>query len=431
MNLVFVIAQDKTPLAPCSAWKARKLLAEKKASVYRYFPYTIRLYRVIAQETIVAPKLRLKVDPGATTTGIAIVNDGTGEVIFAAEVEHRGKKVKAAMESRAAQRRGRRGRKTRYRAPRFLNRCKKVRQLPPSLESRVANTTTWVARLRRYCPLYALSYELVKFDTQLMNNAEISGVEYQQGTLRGYEVKEYLLEKWDRACAYCGAADRPLQTEHMIARARGGSDRVSNLCLACEACNQRKGAQAIEEFLARQPALLAKIKAQQKKPLAAAAAMNATRFALLERLQAMGASTAGTLAVETGTGGMTKFNRTQRELPKTHWIDAACVGASTPEALFVEGVRPLLSKAKGHGCRQRCNVDKTGFPVSHAPRKKSFMGFETGDIVRAVVPKGKHKGTHVGRVAIRFRPSFKLLGFDVHPKHVTLVQRADGYSYVS
>ena len=32
-----------------------------------------------------------------------------------------------------------------------------------------------------------------------MENAEISGVEYQQGELQGYEVREYLLEKWGRA----------------------------------------------------------------------------------------------------------------------------------------------------------------------------------------------------------------------------------------
>jgi 5-methylcytosine-specific restriction endonuclease McrA len=396
MSNVFVIDQDKKPLAPCSYRRARALLEAKKASVYRTFPFVIRLYRVLNTEAIVAPKLREKIDPGATTTGIAIVNDETGEVIFAAEVTHRGKKVKAAMSARSAQRRGRRSRKTRYRAPRFLNRCRKAGKLPPSIESRVSNTMTWTARLRRYCPIYALSYELMKFDTQLMENAEISGVEYQQGTLQGYEVKEYLLEKWSRSCTYCGEAGVPLQTEHICAKARGGSNRVSNLCLACGPCNQKKGAQPIEDFLAKQPALLEKILSQRKKPLAGAGIMNATRVALLERLQATGAP------VQTGTGGRTKFNRSQRSLPKAHWIDAACVGESTPAVLLLGRVTPLLITAKGHGCRQRCNVDATGFPVSYAPRKKKFAGFQTGDLVCAVVPSGKAAGRHVGRVAIRF-----------------------------
>ena len=47
------------------------------------------------------------------------------------------------------------------------------------------------------------------------------------------------------------------------------------------------------------------------------------------------------------------YNRTMRELPKTHWIDAACVGKSTPEAMQVARVRPLSITAYGHG-RGKC-----------------------------------------------------------------------------
>jgi 5-methylcytosine-specific restriction endonuclease McrA len=53
------------------------------------------------------------------------------------------------------------------------------------------------------------------------------GVQYQQGTLAGYEVREYLLEKWHRQCAYCGAVNVPLQIEHIVPKAKGGSDRVT------------------------------------------------------------------------------------------------------------------------------------------------------------------------------------------------------------
>ena len=88
-------------------------------------------------------------------------------------------------------------------------------------------------RLRRFCPITAASQELVKFDLQKEENPEIAGVEYQRGTLAGYELREYLLEKWHRECAYCGKIDTPLQIEHMIPRSRGGTDRVSNLTLAC------------------------------------------------------------------------------------------------------------------------------------------------------------------------------------------------------
>jgi hypothetical protein len=58
----------------------------------------------------------------------------------------------------------------------------------------------------------------------------------------GCEVREYLLEKWGRTCAYCGAQNVPLNLDHLHPRSRGGSDRISNLALACVACNQAKNA---------------------------------------------------------------------------------------------------------------------------------------------------------------------------------------------
>ena len=58
--------------------------------------------------------------------------------------------------------------------------------------SRVDNIETWVKRLIKLAPITGISQELVRFDTQLMQSPEISGREYQQGTLAGYETREYL-----------------------------------------------------------------------------------------------------------------------------------------------------------------------------------------------------------------------------------------------
>jgi hypothetical protein len=168
---------------------------------------------------------------------------------------------------------------------------------------------------------------------------------------------------------------------------------------------------------------LEQIKRQARAPLKDAAAVNATRWELWRRL------TATSLPVECGSGGRTKFNRVTRNLPKTHWIDAACVGASMPETLKAGGIRPLLVKAMGHGKRQRCATNKYGFPIQHAPRAKSFMGFQTGDIVSTDVLTGKYPGRHTGRVVIRFRPSFRLGAINLHPRHLTKIHRADGYGY--
>ena len=406
------------PLNPVHPARARLLLTQGKASVYRRYPFTIVLKRVVEQPEV--QPLRLKIDPGSKTTGLALVNDANGKVVFAAELSHRGHAIKDSLDSRRSTRRGRRNRKTRYRKPRFQNRRRKEGWLAPSLESCLANILTWVARLCRYAPITAISQELVKFDMQLMENPDITGVEYQQGTLQGYEVREYLLEKWERTCAYCGKQDIPLQVEHIHPRANGGTHRMSNLTLACEPCNLAKGTQDIAVFLAKKPDVLKRILAQVKKPLKDASAVNTTRFALLERLKAVG------LPVECGSGGLTKYNRTQRGLPKTHWLDAACVGKSTPDAITHKGVVPLLIAATGHGSRQMCIPDKYGFPAKHKQRKKTFLGYRTGDMVKAMTPKGMFEG----RIAIRHRPSFRLGKVDIHPKYMRRVHQADGYEYI-
>jgi len=420
MSFVFVLDTTFHPLDPVHPGQARRLLTQGRAAVWRHFPFTIVLRQSLsaAQTT----PLRVKLDPGSRVTGLAIVNDATGQMIFAAEITHRGQQVHDALLARRAIRRSRHHRHARYRPVRFANRHRSVGWLPPSLESRLANVLTWVERLRRLCPGAAISQELVKFDTQMLQDAEISGVAYQQGELAGYEVREYLLEKFKRTCAYCGATGVPMQIEHIIPKARGGANRVSNLTLACEPCNRAKGAQTSEEF--GHP----EIQRQAKAPLKDAAAVNTTRWALFQRLGATG------LPVEVGTGGRTKWNRAVRGLPKTHWLDAACVGASTPPTLHTNGIRLLQITATGHGSRQLCGTDKYGFPIRHRTRRKRFFGFQTGDLVRAVVTDGKKVGVHQGRVMVRASGFFDIRTrggrqTGINARYCHSLHRRNGYSY--
>jgi hypothetical protein len=253
-------------------------------------------------------------------------------------------------------------------------------------------------------------------------------MQYQRGDLFGYEVRAYLLEKWERTCAYCGAQHVPLEVEHIHPKAKGGTNRLSNLTLACESCNRAKASQDVRTFLAHDPQRLARLLAQAKAPLRDATAVNATRWHLYERLNATG------LPVETGSGGRTKYNRVQRDLPKTHWVDAACVGASTPEVLHLGQVVPLLIEATGRGHRRIMVVSKHGFPRGYRQRKKRYFGYQTGDLVRAVVPKGARQGTHVGRVAVKANGYFTIQTktgkvTDVAHRYCHLQQRIDGYSY--
>jgi hypothetical protein len=267
---------------------------------------------------------------------------------------------------------------------------------------------------------------------QKMENPDIAGVEYQQGTLHGYEVREYLLEKFNRTCAYCGAKNVPLQVEHIVPRAKGGTDRVSNLVIACVDCNQSKGSQLLDTWLsskfgkAKGAKIAKRVVAQAKAPLKDAAAVNSTRWALYRVLREMG------IPVKTGSGGHTKWNRSRFGVPKTHTLDALCVGEVAGVVSWPSQV--IIAKAIGRGMYARTVPNKSGFPRSRRPRTKQIHGFQTGDLVKAVVPSGKRPGTYLGRVIVRTRGSFDIRTpagrvSGINYQYCTILQRSDGWGW--
>jgi 5-methylcytosine-specific restriction endonuclease McrA len=438
---------------PCSEKRASELLESGRARVHRLYPFAIRVVDLNFEEIAAAngiQPMRLSLDPGSKTTGLALsrvsesVDLETGEISapvmhisFLMELIHRGAQIRKDLESRAVLRKGRRSRNLRYREPRFLNRKnKKKGWLAPSLQHRIDTTISWVNRLQKLAPITHLAQELVRFDMQKMQADEegktIEGVEYQRGTMAGFELGEYLLAKWNRTCAYCDAQNVPLEKEHIVPKSKGGSNRVSNLTLACRPCNQRKDNLDIKVFLAKDPIRLKRITAQAKAPLKDAAAVNSTRWALFGALKSTG------LPVETGSGGQTKFNRVRLGIPKTHALDAACVGGVSDVRRPAQPT--LVVKCNGRGSRSRTRNDAHGFPRGYLMKEKSIRGFRTGDMVRATVPASSKKaGVHFGRVAIRATGSFNIQTKNaageavviqgIGHKYCVLVARGDGYSY--
>ncbi len=422
--MVFVIDAEKKPLDMCHPAKARKLLRDGKASVYRKEPFTIILKKVAESEESTEQASNnycLKIDYGSRHTGLAILK-GT-KVCWLGQLEHR-TDIKELLEKRAGYRRRRRSVNLRYRKMRF-NRVKQEGWLPPSLMSRVNNIKTFVRRLMSILPLGAISYENVKFDTQKLMNPDISGIEYQQGELTGYEIREYLAEKFHHKCCYCGmpmGEGRKFEVEHIVPKSRGGSNRISNLAWSCHDCNQKKGNLTASEF--GHP----EVQSQAKKPLKDATLVTATRWKVFDVLKSFG------LPVECGTGGLTSYNRNKLGIPKEHYLDACCIGKSTPEILFFGTKIAHFIIAVGRGKHCRTNVNKFGFPRGYLARQKEFFGFQTGDLVKAVVTSGKKLGTYLGKVLCRKSGSFDIKTASgrvagIGHKYCRLVQRSDGYIY--
>jgi 5-methylcytosine-specific restriction endonuclease McrA len=423
---IFVLDKNKKPLMPCHPQRARELLTKGKAVVFRQAPFTIILFK---REGGACQDISLKLDPGSKTTGVALVADfnKSDQVIWAAHLKHRGAAIKQGLDQRSSIRRGRRSRHTRYRVPRFDNRTRPTGWLPPSIQSRVDHVCHWSKRLCRIAPITSIVVETVRFDMQKLETPEISGTGYQKGTLFGYEVREYLLEKWGRKCVYCEETKLRLEIDHIHPKSTGGTDAVSNLTICCRSCNEKKGNRPLQDFL-KDPEKARQIMSAGKRTLKDAAAVNASRLAIGWALASLGKPLAQY------SGGQTKYNRRMQDLPKEHWLDAACVGDQGLSLMIPNGISILEITATGRGSRQKCLVDRFGFPRSSPKTKKRVFGFQTGDLVCAIVPSGKKQGRYRGCVAVRATGNFNIHSPSgviqgIHAKHCRLAQCKDGYSY--
>ncbi len=295
--LVFVLNKHGKPLMPTSSAKSRHLLDSGQATVVKRTPFTIQM---LYGSSGYKQDITLGVDAGYATVGFSAVSDD--RELIAGELTLRNN-IKRLLGKRTAYRHMRRSRKW-HREPRFNNRGKKG-WLAPSILHKLGSHIKLIEKLKKLLPITKIVIEVASFDTQKMRNPEISGVEYQQGELQGYEVREYLLQKFNRKCAYCGKKDVSLEIEHIVPKSRGGSDRVSNLTIACHECNQSKGNQTAEEFG------YPRIQAKAEKTLKATVFMNIVRHRIVDLLKC-----------NSTYGYITKHDRINLGLLKSHATDA-------------------------------------------------------------------------------------------------------------
>ena len=318
---VCVLDQQDKPLMPTTRLgKVYRLLKTKKAHIVSYEPFTIQLD--YEPNTHIIQPMTLGVDSGAIHSGYSVANEHreyyNSEVIARNDISDR-------LSDRHMYRRNRRSRKTRYRKPRFNNRKNKKKSwLPPSLQQKVAAQINEIDHLHRYFPIEKIIVEVAEFDIQKIKNPDISGIEYQQGTLQGYNIRNYLLEKHKRKCFYCGKAVSDFEVEHMFPKSRGGSNSIDNLTLSCHDCNEKKGTLTAEEFIqqtlsAKKAAVKLKQLPNEKHLFKYMAHMNATRWTLYNTIKEKYPN------VKITYGYIAKYERIQAGLPKAHHIDAKCI----------------------------------------------------------------------------------------------------------
>ena len=419
--MVLVIDKHKKPCNTISNAYARRLLFKKQAVIHKRFPFTIRLKNdnaVLKNNSYV-----VKIDPGSRTTGIAVVDD-KDSVVMLAELEHRGHVIKRNMDSRRAVRCHRRNRKTRYRPARFLNRTKHKGWLAPSVKSRADNIVNFIKKYKKLLNISKVMIENVSFDVaQMSSNTKLWGNAYQQGPLYQQKLRSFIFSRSNNKCVYCGA--KATEIDHIIPRANGGTDSTYNLVASCRACNEKKFNLTLKEFGKSVGKDFSKLK-PKKLPKDAAIVQSARNYMVREITKLVSDTT-------THDAWLTKYNRDQLGLPKEHYYDALSVGEVPPKFNFFTD-KILQISAKGRGSRQMCRVNRYGFPRTSAKASKSVKGFQTGDMVKAIVLTGSKQGEYLGRVAVKSSGYFDIqtrtktiegIGY----KYCHIVQRSDGYLY--
>ena len=289
---------------PCKPRKARLLLKEGKAKVVTMVPFTIQLLYGSSgyQQEIV-----LGIDAGTQHIGVSATTQQ--HVLFEAEVRPR-QDIQELLATRAQFRRARRSRKTRYRAPRFLNRKKPKGWLAPSVEHKVAAHLKTIKLVHTILPVSKTILEVAQFDLQKIKNPDIEGTGYQQGPQLGFwNVREYVLARDCHLCQWCkGKSKDVILNVHHIESRKTGGDRPENLITLCETCHNLIHRTHQEHRIERKSLGWRDV-----------SQMGIMRWSIYEQAKALFPH------VQFTYGYVTKNTRITNHLEKSHVIDARCI----------------------------------------------------------------------------------------------------------
>jgi RRXRR protein/HNH endonuclease len=362
---VYVRNQDGMPLMPCTPAKARHLLRAGKAKVVERSPFTIELAWQCEGHV---QQVTLGIDKGSHVTGICCV--GNGQVLLAAELEHRGD-VKEKMDTRRMHRRSRRARCW-YRPKRFLNRAASLRRgrLPASIRTNVEEVIRVVKHLP--LPISSTVIEDVQVDIARLNNPALKGSQYQDPTRLDENLRIACLMRDGYMCQQCCKKNVRLEAHHIVFKERGGKDTLANLLTLCEHCHQQVHAGKIhlqKTGVGGHLDQIAQRTMQGKTSL----------YATLSKLAPL----------STVFGYQTAAYRKSLRLPKTHSIDALCIATlATAEVVPIPqtnvyriGFRPRQTRRRYHDLPRK-GQGRVKYQVN-----EELAGFRKGDIVRV---KGRY-----------------------------------------
>jgi RRXRR protein/HNH endonuclease len=289
---------------PCAPREARLLLKEGKAKVVKRVPFTLQL---LYGSSGYKQKVSLGIDAATQHIGISATTENT--VLFEAEALPR-IDIQELLATRRQFRQARRSRKTRYRAPRFLNRKKPAGWLAPSVEHKVQAHLKVIGLVHQILPIGTTTIEVAQFDIQKIRNPEMEGAGYQEGPQLGFwNVREYVLFRDGHRCQWCKgkSKDKILNVHHIESRKTGGNS-PDNLITLCETCHDLIHRTHQEHKIER-----------KNRGFRDATQMGIIRWRIYEEAKKRFPE------VQLTYGYLTKNTRITHHLEKSHVVDARCI----------------------------------------------------------------------------------------------------------
>ena len=304
--MVYILDIDNNPLMPTERHgHVRRLLRDGKACIVKRTPFTIKLNY---QTTTYVQEVSLGIDTGTRHIGVSATTKS--KELFSSEVVLRNDIVDL-LSTRREQRRTRRSR-LRHRKARFANRKKEGGWLAPSIQNRVDAHLKVIRNVHRILPIAKTTIEVAQFDTQLIKNPQIDGVDYQRGEQIGFwNIREYVLARDGHKCQHChGKSKDPILNVHHLESRKTGGNAPNNLITLCETCHKDYHIGKFE------------LKIKRGTSLRDAAVMNIMRWAGYDKAKQEFEN------VHLTYGYITKKTRIQNGIVKTHAADARCISGN-------------------------------------------------------------------------------------------------------
>ena len=401
---IYVLGIDGKPQMPTNRKvRVRGLFKSGLAKIVDTVPFTIRL---LYENDAVLQPITIAEDPGRTNIGAAALTQ-LGDLVFSAVVETRNKSIKKLMTDRKthrqASRRGERKARQRlakkhgsmikagmmmrklpqYAADKFVT-CKIIKNtearfcnrkripdwLTPTVNHLVQTHISLIKKIERYLPITDVAIEVNRFAFMQMENPGISGVDFQNGPLKGFDdIKAAIREQQHGKCLMC--KNDIEHFHHIVPRSKGGSDTIQNQAGLCKKCHTKVHADT--EFQAK---FKDKKEGLIKKYGALSALNQAVPFICKELLKIYGVE-----HVHFCTGKDTSLIRSSLGYEKTkenqmHEVDAYCIGLAAIGA--DKGKCPGFNGEREVPGRQKVvrgsNVPVLTSHVGQNPRSKS--GYE-------------------------------------------------------